>query len=421
MSLRTLAAVALASLVIPAAAFAQSDGAIPFDDRYPAAEAPSDGDYEVSVGSEGSSSASLSTFEAPLAAQGEWTTLGSYGPVWRPRVAAGWRPYYYGRWEWTTEGWLWVSDEPFGWATYHYGRWAFDRGFGWYWVPGYQWAPAWVSWRYSGDVVGWAPLAPGFSLYVTDLAFADFWWTFVPSGRFCGTPVYGVAYAPGYARRWYDATRPAPPRPGYGGRPGGGSHLAWGGPPSRFIEERLGRPLAPARIVASPVRDGERVRPGEIGVYRPEAARPSARPWREAPGRAESQRGRWDRGPSTPTGRPAAPDRTRDLERAGPGRGFDRPAVPERSGGYQRPGGFVQPRGEPRGFERPAGTGGRPAVEPRSFERSAPTRSEVRPMGPVGGGAAPAPAAPRAAEPTGGGGHGGGGRADSHEGRPHRR
>ena len=59
-------------------------------------------------------------------------------------MPAGWRPYYYGRWEWTTEGWLWVSDEPFGWATYHYGRWSFDGGLGWFWVPGYQWAPAWV-------------------------------------------------------------------------------------------------------------------------------------------------------------------------------------------------------------------------------------------------------------------------------------
>jgi hypothetical protein len=28
------------------------------------------------------------------------------------------------------------------------------------WVPGYTWAPAWVSWRSNDDYVGWAPLPP---------------------------------------------------------------------------------------------------------------------------------------------------------------------------------------------------------------------------------------------------------------------
>src|SRR5258708_33181824 len=53
-----------------------------------------------------------------------------------------------------------MSEEPFGWATYHYGRWARIRGVGWVWVPGSEWAPAWVSWRRSPDYVGWAPLPP---------------------------------------------------------------------------------------------------------------------------------------------------------------------------------------------------------------------------------------------------------------------
>ena len=29
-----------------------------------------------------------------------------------------------------------------------------------YWVPGYEWGPAWVSWRFGGGYVGWAPLPP---------------------------------------------------------------------------------------------------------------------------------------------------------------------------------------------------------------------------------------------------------------------
>src|SRR5438067_10200344 len=52
------------------------------------------------------------------------------------------------------------AEQPFGWATYHYGRWTRLRGIGWVWVPGQQWAPAWVSWRKSNDYVGLAPLPP---------------------------------------------------------------------------------------------------------------------------------------------------------------------------------------------------------------------------------------------------------------------
>lgn len=258
------------------------------------------GDYDVSVDLDGGPGVSLSTFEGPLSAYGDWVPAGSLGRAWRPRVPAGWRPYYYGRWEWTTEGWLWVSDEPFGWATYHYGRWSWDRGLGWLWVPGFQWAPAWVSWRYSGDVVGWAPLAPGLSLYVTDFAFVDFWWTFVPTVRFCGVPVHGIAYAPGHARRWYDSTRPAPPRPGsrgsYRPAPGRPPPPAWGGPSPRFVEERLGRPLRPARIVPAATPGGARLRAGEIGVFRPEAR--SRAVLRGDPGRSPATRPSpgWDRG-----------------------------------------------------------------------------------------------------------------------------
>jgi hypothetical protein len=240
------------------------------------------GGYDVQVGVEGAGAVTLESFETGLAPYGDWVQSGSHGTAWRPRVAPGWRPYYYGRWEWTNEGWLWVSAEPFGWATYHYGRWAWDSG--WLWVPGYQWAPAWVSWRYGTDVVGWAPLAPGLSLYVSNYAFVDAWWTFVPSVRFCGVSVWGMAYAPHYSRQFYGSTMPAPPRPrpqggvgpGYGGsgpgRPPGGAHPtpAWGGPSPRFIEERSGRPVTASRIVPEARPGAARGRSGEIGVYRPE-------------------------------------------------------------------------------------------------------------------------------------------------------
>jgi hypothetical protein len=100
-------------------------------------------------------------FHAPLTPHGTWIEVGSYGRCWRPaRVAVGWQPYIEGHWVWTDCGWYWVSDEPWGWATYHYGTWAYDTSHGWIWVPGIEWAPAWVSWRYGGGYCGWAPLAP---------------------------------------------------------------------------------------------------------------------------------------------------------------------------------------------------------------------------------------------------------------------
>ncbi|HWY50333.1 MAG TPA: DUF6600 domain-containing protein [Chthoniobacterales bacterium] len=104
-----------------------------------------------------------STFYTQLEPHGAWLETNDYGYVWQPREAESsrsWRPYTNGRWVYTDAGWTWISEEPFGWATYHYGRWTRLGGIGWVWVPGDQWAPAWVSWRKSNDYVGWAPLPP---------------------------------------------------------------------------------------------------------------------------------------------------------------------------------------------------------------------------------------------------------------------
>jgi hypothetical protein len=107
--------------------------------------------------------ASYGTFYTKLEPYGTWRETGDYGYVWQPREAeesVNWRPYTNGRWVYTDAGWTWVSDESFGWATYHYGRWTRLGHVGWVWVPGDEWAPAWVSWRKSNDYVGWAPLPP---------------------------------------------------------------------------------------------------------------------------------------------------------------------------------------------------------------------------------------------------------------------
>ncbi len=105
---------------------------------------------------------SASDFNQPLQPYGAWVDVGSYGRCWHPRdIAADWQPYTVGHWEWTDAGWYWASDEPWGWACYHYGSWYNAPQVGWVWIPSTEWAPAWVTWRYSDDYIGWAPCGPG--------------------------------------------------------------------------------------------------------------------------------------------------------------------------------------------------------------------------------------------------------------------
>ncbi|RCL35880.1 MAG: hypothetical protein DBX00_07150 [Verrucomicrobia bacterium] len=102
-------------------------------------------------------------FFAELSRFGEWFETQDYGFVWQPMALGtnpAWRPYTRGRWVNSDQGWTWLSDEPFGWAVYHYGRWVLLAEHGWVWVPGDDWAPAWVSWRQNDDYLGWAPLPP---------------------------------------------------------------------------------------------------------------------------------------------------------------------------------------------------------------------------------------------------------------------
>ena len=138
-----------------------------------------------------------------LSALGEWVELPRYGNAWRPcGVESDWRPYFRGSWTWTKEGWFWVSDEPWG-STYHYGRWLFDRAFGWVWLPGKVWAPAWVAWQWNDEVIGWAPLAP------RGMPYSAFW-TFVPASRFVGERVEAMALPAPRVPALLLKTRPSP-------------------------------------------------------------------------------------------------------------------------------------------------------------------------------------------------------------------
>lgn len=98
-------------------------------------------------------------FYENLSVYGAWEWVEGPGWVWSPyNISIDWRPYTLGHWTYTDHGWTWVSSEEFGWAVYHYGRWSYEASYGWVWVPGKVWAPAWVSWHRGNGWVGWAPL-----------------------------------------------------------------------------------------------------------------------------------------------------------------------------------------------------------------------------------------------------------------------
>lgn len=136
-------------------------------------------------------------FYAELSPYGEWIEIDRNVIVWRPyHVSYSWQPYTRGRWEYTAHGWYWDSFEPFGWATYHYGRWFNDDYYGWVWMPGYEWGPSWVEWRYNDVYVGWAPLPPYAEFRVSvGIHFSINWhshyrhWNFIAYNRFCGYDV----------------------------------------------------------------------------------------------------------------------------------------------------------------------------------------------------------------------------------------
>ncbi len=105
-------------------------------------------------------------FYDELGPYGSWVEYPPYGYVWVPRLGSQFEPYSTGgHWIYTDNGWSWFSEYSWGWAPFHYGRWFFDDYHGWLWIPGNEWAPAWVTWGYYNDYYCWAPVGPGVSHY----------------------------------------------------------------------------------------------------------------------------------------------------------------------------------------------------------------------------------------------------------------
>jgi hypothetical protein len=154
----------------------------------------------------------LEQFRPQLDPYGAWADDPKYGRVWVPDrgiVGENFSPYVTaGHWALDTEdNYVWVSDYPFGDVVFHYGRWAWTS-YGWSWVPGYQYAPAWVTWRVPTAqyaYVGWAPLAPGF-IWMGGMAVsiwypAPYYWVFCPSVYlFAPYPYHHIVTYPAYVR-----------------------------------------------------------------------------------------------------------------------------------------------------------------------------------------------------------------------------
>lgn len=223
----------------------------------------------------GSVGVSFGVFYDELSPHGEWIAIGGGVYGWRPAgVYTDWRPYTVGRWCWTNYGWYWLSDEPWGWAVFHYGRWYYDDYYGWIWIPGYDWAPAWVEWRYSPDYIGWAPLGPYavFNIswgvhYRTRWYTPVHWWSFVPCKYVAHPNVHRYVYRTENNTRFIGVTRSGGSVRYEGGR------IVSRGPEREYVERRGNVRIEQVRVREVDDRPVERIAHDgsreEIQVYRP--------------------------------------------------------------------------------------------------------------------------------------------------------
>jgi hypothetical protein len=366
---------------------------------------------------------------------GSWQYQATYGYVWYPRVATGWRPYYHGRWTHLRPyGWTWIGVDPWAWPTHHYGRWGFSAGV-WFWIPGRHWAPAWVSWGYAPGYVSWCPLGwnnrPVFGFSSVHYRSSRFgpWhaWTVVPHRRFghgfVNVNVVNVNTLDGRTRTAFTERRTPPEIRGYaipratapirlaGTR--SGSSVGNAAPAAQLSSPGVRRPaitrdggsvsspserrgFPPAAREPRPgaiTRSGERAQPRSGGTVQSQPAEGSA----PASGRGSSIRSAPRRGGDAPAAEApsAAPSSRAGAPRATP-RAGSAPAPATSGGGSVR----SAPRG--RGdapaadapTSRPSTRAGAPRATPRGGPAPSPSPSSS------GNASAPTSAAPSSAAPS---------------------
>ncbi|MGE5715059.1 MAG: DUF6600 domain-containing protein, partial [Acidobacteriota bacterium] len=196
-------------------------------------------------------SVSVSFFYDSLAPYGSWVTVGSYGRCWRPsHVAVGWQPYLYGEWIYTDAGWTWDSLDPWGGDPYHYGTWVYDAAYGWIWIPGTVWAPAWVTWYITDDAFGWAPVPPSFAVGISGyvgpaVTVSRTAYVFVPAQQFAGVNVSSVRVPATQNATFIARARPVTRFAVQGGV------LSAGGPPVSQVERVAGKRIERVSIAAA--------------------------------------------------------------------------------------------------------------------------------------------------------------------------
>jgi hypothetical protein len=241
--------------VEPDAGSANASAAIP-----PPEAAPDGGDM---VDQTPPPDVTVNYFYDSLAPYGSWVDIEGYGRCWRPSVAVynhDWQPYgERGHWQSTDCGWYWQSD--YAWHnTFHYGRWFRNDQLGWCWWPDTVWAPSWVTWRYTDDYCGWAPLPP-FTVYRPGEGFlyrgsgisvgfnfglaADAF-VFVPSEHFNDLHPHRFRCAPGLVAGVYERSRVIN---NLNSHDQGGHHFVFnGGIPVQHFTERGAGPIRAVSI-----------------------------------------------------------------------------------------------------------------------------------------------------------------------------
>lgn len=326
---------------------------------------------------------------ADLAANGQWSTMAPFGPVWFPSAGPAWRPYQMGAWRFTRYGWTWIDQQRWAWPVHHYGRWGHHAARGWYWIPQRAWGPAWVSWAVAADHVAWSPLGWDRRPLVDFTVGARLG----PAGLFAST--WSILPRHAFGRRgWIDRDLTDPrylPGPVLGG----------------FVSQMVG-PRGPAgsgdRFAARPGRralpPGPRPPSRGVGVppiaYQPPP--PAAVPRAEGIPSASPRRRPMDAPPIDPL-LPAPGVREREWAPVPVDGTYAAPAMPRRAPREQRPVGA--PVRVPRGEAPPATP---PAAVPVAPAPPASSPGWVRPRPAPAGEGEPrgAEARPRRAEPSAG-------------------
>lgn len=207
---------------------------------------------------------SYQNFYDNLSPYGQWVSDAEYGNVWVPNTEPGFRPYATnGHWVMTDNGNMWVSDAPWGWACYHYGRWTFNPFYGWVWVPGYEWAPAWVTWRSGGGYYGWAPMAPGVSIGMS-YDYPENYWVFVEPTYLYRPNVY-TYYEPRHEGRYLRRTTII--NETYVDN--GTRATYYYGPRREVIERETHQPVQVYSVRSAGAPEQTRVGGNEVQIYRP--------------------------------------------------------------------------------------------------------------------------------------------------------